>query len=212
MKKLLFLLLLIKVVFLWGQGGQAEYKFELYNLRFELREPVKNNTSSNVTLTLKYEDNSEEQIYYRSITEEEHDEWDWNLNPPIIRSKKPVSIRVSGFVNFRSGTDANYDVTNGLTTCLLQNFSVASNSPRMSEITFKTRVTPVHTLVSLTDTGSTNTFLPSDDMKHRYCCTLIIYLPMLFLMSGKLQVQHHLRQPRLIRISISAMPGHILSF
>lgn len=168
MKKILLLLLLIKIAFLWGQGGQAEYKFELYNLRFEIREPVKNNTSSNVTLTLKYEDNSEEQIYYRSITEEEHDEWDWNLNPPIIRSKKPVSIRVSGFVNFRSGTDANYDVTNGLTTCPLQNFSVASNSPRMSEITFKTRVTPVHTLVSLTDTGSTNTFLPSDDKINLY--------------------------------------------
>lgn len=155
--------MIINAAFLWGQGGQAEYKFELYNLRFEIREPVKNNTSSNVTLTLKYEDNSEEQIYYRSITEEEHDEWDWNLNPPITRSKKPVSIRVSGFVNFRSGTDANYDVTNGLTTCPLQNFSVASNSPRMSEITFKTRVTPVHTLVSLTNTGSANTFLPSDD-------------------------------------------------
>lgn len=168
MKKILFLLLLIKVAFLWGQGGPAEYKFELYNLRFEIREPVKNNTSSNVTLTLKYEDNSEEQIYYRSITEEEHDEWDWNLNPSIIRSKKPVSIRVSGFVNFRSGTDANYDVANGLTTCPLQSFSVASNSSRMSEITFKTRVTPVHTLVSLTDTGSTNTFLPSDDKINLY--------------------------------------------
>ncbi|AZA74935.1 T9SS type A sorting domain-containing protein [Chryseobacterium indoltheticum] len=168
MKKILFLLLLIKAAFLWGQGGQAEYKFELYNLRFEIREPVKNNTSSNVTLTLKYEDNSEEQIYYRSISEEDHDEWDWNLNPPLIRSKRPVSIRVSGFVNFRSGTDASYDITNSLTICPLQNFSVASNSSRMSEITFKTRVTPVHSLVSLTDTGSTNTFLPSDDKIHFY--------------------------------------------
>lgn len=168
MKKLLFFLLILNTAFLWGQGGQAEYKFELYNLRFEIKEPVKNNTSSNVTLTLKYEDNSEEQIYYRNITEEEHDEWDWNLNPPIIRFKRPVSIRVSGFVNFRSGTDAAYDVTHSLTTCPLQNFSVPSNSPRMSEITFKTRVTPVHTLISVTGTGVANTFLPSDDKVNLY--------------------------------------------
>lgn len=168
MKKNLLLLLLMANLLLWGQGGQAEYKFELYNLRFEILEPVKNNTSSHVALTVRYEDNSEEEIYYRGISEEEHDEWDWNLNPAIIRSKRPVSIRVSGFVNFRSGTDAHYDVTNSLTICPLQNFNVGSNSPRMSEITFKTRVTPVHTLISLTDTGSINTFLPSDDKINLY--------------------------------------------
>lgn len=168
MKKKLLLLLLMANLLLWGQGGQAEYKFELYNLRFEILEPVKNNTSSHVALTVRYEDNSEEEIYYRGISEEEHDEWDWNLNPPIIRSKRPVSIRVSGFVNFRSGTDAHYDVTNNLASCPLQSFVVGSNSPRMSNITFKTRVTPVHTLISLTDTGSINTFLPSDDKINLY--------------------------------------------
>ncbi|MCY0976640.1 SprB repeat-containing protein [Chryseobacterium wangxinyae] len=168
MKKILFLLLIINAALLWGQGGQAEYKFELYNLRFELTDPVKNNTSSHVALTINYDDNSQEEIYYRGISEEEHDEWDWNLNPPIIRSKRPVSIRVSGFVNFRSGTDASYNVTNNLTTCPLQSFSVPSNSPRMSAITFKTRVTPVHTLISVTATGAANTFLPSDDKVNVY--------------------------------------------
>lgn len=170
MKKILFLLLLIKVVFLWGQGGQAEYKFELYNLRFEIKDDVKNTTDSNVTLTIKYEDNSVEEIYYRHISEDDHDEWDWNLNPPITRSKKPISIRTSGFVNFRGtdNDDAHYDVTYNLDACPLQNFTVNSNSSRMSNITFKTRVTPVHTLVSLTDTGSTNTFLPSDDKINLY--------------------------------------------
>lgn len=168
MKKILFLLFILNTAFLWGQGGQAEYKFELYNLRFEIKNPVKNSTSSNVTLTLKYEDNSEEQIYYRHISEEEHDEWDWNLNPPIIRSKKPVSIRTRGFVHFRSGTDAWYDQTDGLNDCNLDNYDVDTHTPRMSHITFKTRITPVHTLISLTDTGTTNTFLPSDDKVNLY--------------------------------------------
>ncbi|PWN59123.1 hypothetical protein C1634_020575 [Chryseobacterium viscerum] len=168
MKRILFLLLIMNAAFLWGQGGQAEYKFELYNLRFEIKNPVKNSTSSNVTLTLKYEDNSEEQIYYRHISEEEHDEWDWNLNPPIIRSKKPVSIRTTGFVHFRSGTDAWYDQTDGLNDCNLDNYDVDTHTPRMSHITFKTRITPVHTLISLTDTGTTNTFLPSDDKVNLY--------------------------------------------
>ena len=98
------------------------YKIELFNLRFEIKDPVKNSTTSNVTLTIRYEDNSEEQIYYRPISEEEHDEWNWNLTSPLIRIKKPISIRTSGFVNFRSGTDAWYNESVELNNCNLNNY------------------------------------------------------------------------------------------
>ncbi len=159
MKKFLLFILVIISGFAFGQ---AQYKVELNNLRFEIKKAVKNSTSSNVTLTLIYEDNSTEELYYRNITEQEHDEWDWNLNPSLITTKKPKAIRTSGFVHFRTGTDAHYDVTYNLNFCNKQGFTVGSNSPRMSDITFNIRITPIHNLKNEIINGLPNTYLPYD--------------------------------------------------
>ncbi|VDH15444.1 Por secretion system C-terminal sorting domain [Algoriella xinjiangensis] len=155
--------LLFTLIILSGFAfGQAQYKVELNNLRFEIKNAVKNSTSSNVTLTLIYEDNSTEEVYYRNITEQEHDEWNWNLNPSLITTKKPKAIRTSGFIHFRTGTDAHYDITSNLKFCNKQDFIVGSNSPRMSDITFNVRISPIHNLKNELINGLPNTYLPYD--------------------------------------------------
>ena len=168
MKKFLLLLLIITNVFLWGQGGQAEYKIELYGLNYSVNAGVKNNTSSHVTITVIYNDNSTEDLYFRPIANNGDNENNWTLSPPQTSSKLPVTAHTEGFVNFRTGTDANYDQYDAINICNENNYNVDTHSPRMTWISYKMKVTPIHTLVSLTDAGATNTVLPSEDKINLY--------------------------------------------
>lgn len=168
MKKFLLLLLIITNVFLWGQGGQAEYKIELYGLNYSVNAGVKNNTSSHVTITVIYNDNSTEDLYFRPIANDGDNENNWTLSPPQTSSKLPVTAHTEGFVNFRTGTDATYDQYDAINICNENNYNVDTHSPRMTWISYKMKVTPVHTLISLTDAGSSNSFLPSDDKVNLY--------------------------------------------
>ncbi|UCA58466.1 SprB repeat-containing protein [Chryseobacterium rhizoplanae] len=168
MKKILLLLLIITNVFLWGQGGQAEYKIELYGLNYSVNAGVKNSTSSHVTITVIYNDNSTEDLYFRPIANNGDNENNWTLSPPQTSSKLPVTAHTEGFVNFRTGTDANYDQYDAINICNENNYNVDTHSPRMTWISYKMKVTPIHTLVSLTDAGATNTVLPSEDKINLY--------------------------------------------
>lgn len=168
MKRILFLLLILNATFLWGQGGQAEYKIELYGLNYSVNAGVKNSTDSHVTITAIYNDNSTEDLYFRHIAEDGDNENSWAMSPPRTSSKLPVTVRTEGFVNFRTGTDANYDQYDAINICNENNYNVDTHSPRMSWISFKMKAMPIHTLISLTDVGSTNTFLPSDDKVNLY--------------------------------------------
>ncbi|BFO65401.1 SprB repeat-containing protein [Chryseobacterium sp. KCF3-3] len=168
MKKFLLLLLITANVFLWGQGGQAEYKIELYGLNYSVNAGVKNNTSSHVTITVIYNDNSTEDLYFRPIANNGDNENNWTLSPPQTSSKLPVTAHTEGFVNFRTGTDANYDQYDAINICNENNYNVDTHSPRMTWISYKMKVTPIHTLVSLTDAGTSNTVLPSEDKINLY--------------------------------------------
>lgn len=168
MKKILFLLLIITNAFLWGQGGQAEYKIELYGLNYSVNAGVKNSTTSHVLIEVVYSDNSKETLYYRDIDRKGDNENNWGMNPPRISSKLPISIHTEGFVNFRTGTDAEYDQYDAINICNETNYNVDTHTPRMSWISFKMKAMPIHTLVSLTDAGTPNTFLPSDDKVNLY--------------------------------------------
>lgn len=168
MKKILFLLFIITGSFLFGQGGQAEYKIELTNLSYSVNAGVKNSTSSHVTITVFYDDNSSEDLYNRGIAQNGDNENNWLLNPPVKSTKLPVKIRTEGFVNFRTGTDAGFDRTEIINICNQNIYDIDSNSPRMSHITFKLKTTPIHSLLSLTNSGNANTLLPSDEKVNFY--------------------------------------------
>lgn len=169
MKKNLLMLLIITNVFLWGQGGQAEYKIELNNLSYELTAGIKNNTDdTHVSVEIVYSDGSRENLYLRYFNDQDDDVYGWNLNPPLVTSKKPVAVRSSGYVNFRTGTDAEFDQTTTISFCNVMGMNINTNSPRMSALTYNLKITPIHTLVSLTDAGSTNTVLPSEDKINLY--------------------------------------------
>lgn len=169
MKKFLFLLLVTANTFLWGQGGQAEYKIELNNLSYELTAGIKNDSDdTHVSVEIVYSDGSRESLYLRYFNDEDDDVFGWNLNPPLITSKKPVAVRSSGYVNFRTGTDAEFDQTTNISYCNVMGMNISTNSPRMSPLTYNLKITPIHTLVSLTDTGATNTVLPSEDKINLY--------------------------------------------
>lgn len=171
MKKILLLLLIMFHVFLWGQGGQAEYKVELNNLSYELTAGIKNGTDdTHVSVEIIYSDGSRESLYLRYFNDEDDDVYGWNLNPPLITSKKPVAVRSSGYVNFRTGTDAEFDQTNNVSYCNVMGLNINTNSPRMSALTYNLKITPVHTLISenLPGTSQPNTILPSDDKVNLY--------------------------------------------
>jgi len=169
MKKILLLLLFMANFLLWGQGGQAEYKIELYNLSYELTAGIPNDADDTfVSVEIVYSDGSRETLYLRYFNDQDDDVFGWNLNPPLIANKKPVAVRSSGHVDFRTGTDANFDVTTNISYCNTMGLNINTNSPRMSALTYNLKITPIHTFVSLANSGSVNTLLPSDDKINLY--------------------------------------------
>ena len=138
-------------------SNAQSYNVELTNLSFRVIDGVKNNTTSHLLIELVMADNSKRQLYFRHLGESGDNENDWWLNPPMTVSQLPVAVRSSGFVNFRSGTDADYDQTNGISICNVNGISVPSGTPRMTSITFNVKFTPILSL------SSNSTLLPDND-------------------------------------------------
>ncbi len=157
MKKILLLLLVFCCANIFAQDL---YQFHLNNLNYHIVKGVKNKTSSNVTIKIILEDGSQQDVYYRHIGDRRDDENNWNLSSPILNNRRPISIRINGFVNFRTGSDAEFDETHTLKSCGQQSFNVDPHTVRMSWISFNTRVTPIHALSAERINSSSNMYLP----------------------------------------------------
>lgn len=142
-------------------SAQDLYNFELNNLHYVVKKGVKNTTKhSNVTIKIRFKNGEEKIIYRRPIRSRGDKEEGWRY-PSFSVFSRPVTIQVSGFVNFRTGTDAEFNEALVIKSCGDQYFDIDSRSPRMSSVRFFIKITPLHTLASekLRDTIS-NTYLP----------------------------------------------------
>ncbi|WP_264536973.1 T9SS type A sorting domain-containing protein [Flavobacterium sp. N1736] len=144
MKK--FYLLIILLVSGFG-FAQVNYTIKISNLTYRINEGVKNRTSSNIRVTVHYQNGTSANAYARDIDNEGENENNKNL-PDLYSASKPISIECFAFVNFRSGTDANSSkYANVDTYCPTGSFN-QGYSPRMTNITFnysieaKINVTP----------------------------------------------------------------------
>jgi len=136
------------------------YKIQLTELNYHVRKGVKNRTSSYISIKLFYEDGNYSDLYLARLTRNSRGN---NYFSDIVQTnKKPVSVQVKGFVNFRTGSDAHYDDTKPLNLCLNQYFEIDTKSPRMTNITFRINITPSLTLKSISTSGKNNSYLPID--------------------------------------------------
>ncbi len=122
--------------------AQEKYKIQLYDLNYRINNGVKNNTSSNISITIKYEDGTQKILYKRDINNNGDQEISWKTNS-FISFTKPISIECYAFVNFRTGTDANGTKKINLTNNTSEQQFNESYSPRMTNIKFKYRVEPI---------------------------------------------------------------------
>lgn len=116
--------------------AQVNYTIKITNLTYRINEGVKNRTSSNIRITIHYQNGTSANAYARDIDNEGDNEN--NITLANVNSfSKPVSIECYAFVNFRSGTDANSSkYANVNTYCPSGSFN-QGYSPRMTHITFK---------------------------------------------------------------------------
>jgi len=161
MKKNLLLLFILSGIFLWGQGGQAEYKIDLNNLTYNIYRNVKNQTSSHVELRVYYADGSYDMMYYSPLGD---NSTQTNYNWSTVSTKKPTNVWYDIFVNFSSTTNINEVLNFSLSTCpsAANVFQKAYDGMNMH---YQYNVTPVHTLISetLPGTNQPNTILPTED-------------------------------------------------
>ncbi|WP_207515169.1 T9SS type A sorting domain-containing protein [Longitalea luteola] len=154
MRKFLFILSLLTA----GYAAKAQnYTVDLTGLTFEVKEGVKNNTSSHLNIDLILENGSTLRLYSRHLGEEGDRENGWRLAQPVTVSSRPVEMHTEGFVNFRSGTDADYDIKSDIDFCSSNYLDIPSGSPRMTSIRYTVKVTP---LLSI---SANSTILPDND-------------------------------------------------
>jgi len=129
-----FYLLIILLVSGFG-FAQVNYTIKIKNLTYRINEGVKNSTSSNIRITIHYQNGTSADAYRRDIDNNGDNENNLTLSD-VTSFSKPVSIECFAFVNFRSGTDANSSkYANVDTYCPSGSFD-QSYSPRMTHITF----------------------------------------------------------------------------
>ncbi|OXG00770.1 putative secreted protein (Por secretion system target) [Flavobacterium araucananum] len=137
-----FYLLIILLVSGFGFAQQQKYIIKISNLNYSINAGVKNRTSSNIRITVRYKDGSSSDAYTRDIRNNGDKEANLDI-AAFNRNSKPVSIECYAFVNFRTGTDANSTVSKSVDSfCPSGSFS-GSYSPRMSNITFTYKIDPV---------------------------------------------------------------------
>lgn len=160
MKKYFFIVLLFVSSVGWGQ----KYKIEFFNFTYEVHEPAKNSTGSHVEIAIVLEDGSKRPVYYESLDDGSHED-NWQLNPPIIASKLPTSVYIDGFVNFRTGSDANNfkNLYKAITLCNKNDYDIDPGSPRMSHFWFSVKATPILSISSKSLNGLPNNLLPDND-------------------------------------------------
>ncbi|RLJ33280.1 putative secreted protein (Por secretion system target) [Chryseobacterium sp. 7] len=180
MKKILLLLLTIFHVFLWGQGGQAEYKVEFKNFNAVITHNIQNNSSnSEMHIFMYYEDGSRDEIFYKQLLNDNPGNSTYNYSNIYTTPKKPVGIRYYMFINWikqSSNTEVHegdYFRTTDICTPIhvVEYFPNAENSDHFDPpFNYDLRFLPVHTLISenLPGTSQPNTILPSDDKVNLY--------------------------------------------
>jgi hypothetical protein len=112
------------------------YTVDLYDLTYEVNQTVKNGTSSHLNIDLLLEDGTVISLYQRNLTQKGDQENGWRLSGPIPVNSLPVRLHTYGFVNFRTGTDAQYDQYTDLGTSSVNDVYVPVGSPRMTPITY----------------------------------------------------------------------------
>lgn len=176
MKKILFLLLLIKVVFLWGQGGQAEYKIEFTNFYAALSQNIQSGSdNSQIHVYVYYEDGSRDEVFYKHLFHDDSNNPTHNFSNIYVKNKKPVGVRYNIFINWISQS-SHTEVNEGnffRTTSICSPIHVEeyfSNSHFNPPFKYDLKFLPVHTLISevIPSTTQQNTFLPSDDKINLY--------------------------------------------
>src|SRR5690606_687335 len=110
---LLILLLFGGVLNLYSQSW---YEITFNDLQYRVSRNVANSTSSNLRITLYYNDGSEDELYYRPIGDDAWED-DYDLDP-IWRQKMPSHILVHMFVHFRPASDVHLDEILPLNGCL----------------------------------------------------------------------------------------------
>lgn len=139
MKKFYLLVILLICGFGFAQGTQ--YVIKISNLSYSINRGVKNNTSSNIRISVRFKDGTKSDLYYRDIRNNGDKEVNLDV-ASIVRSSKPVAIDCYAFVNFRSGSDANGTISRNVDMfCPSGSFS-GNYSPRMSNITFNYKIEP----------------------------------------------------------------------
>ncbi|HEX6427763.1 MAG TPA: hypothetical protein VF008_08765 [Niastella sp.] len=113
------------------------YTVDLYDLTYKVNEAVKNGTNSHLKIDLVLENGNVISIYNRDLRQQGDQENGWRLIQPLTVSSLPVRLRTSGYVNFRSGTDADYDQYNDVGIGSVNDIYVSTHSPRMTAITYK---------------------------------------------------------------------------
>ncbi|MEP6805647.1 MAG: hypothetical protein ABI892_14060, partial [Flavobacterium sp.] len=177
-----FYLLIILLVSGFGFAQVPQYIIKVSNINYSINAGVKNRTSSNIRITLRYKDGSSANAYVRDIRN--NGDREVNLNVGDLTSfSKPVSIECYVFVNFRSGTDANSTISKSVDSfCPSGSFS-GSYSPRMSNVTFNYKIEPVFSVtrspvidnILPTHSKKTITATPGyDDYYYRWQYTLAI--------------------------------------
>lgn len=157
MKKFYVLIFLLVSGFTFAQ---VNYVIKIKNLTYRINEGVKNRTSSNIRITVHYQNGTSANAYARDIDNEGDNENNITL-ANVNSSSKPVSIECYAFVNFRTGTDANSSkYANVNTYCPSGSFN-QSYSPRMTPITFNYTI---EAKINVTPPGADN-ILPTHTKK-----------------------------------------------
>jgi len=150
MKNIYLLMLLLVSSFGFGQDQGPMYYTSISNLSYSINKGVKNSTSSNIRITVRYEDGSSKNAYVRNIENNGDNENNLTLEP-LSYSSKPISIECYAFVNFRTGTDANGTKTINVNNYCANGSFDGDYSPRMSHITFKYKIEQVINVNPSTD-------------------------------------------------------------
>lgn len=168
MKKFYLLIVLLFGCWVLGQVGVTPqqkidntYQFEFKDLQFTLSNRAQNGSkNSHISLFVKYEDGSEEQIYHRRIfVTQNNNETGFTLTP-IITKKNPKQIIVRSFINWPSGPNTEVDFPIEITTCGLQLYNKTFEPRHVHGFQFYYRKIPLHTIKADLVNGLTNTYLP----------------------------------------------------
>lgn len=172
MKKLLLFTLIILSGFAFGQNPEVDnYKFEFYDLKYRLTNNAANGSrNSHISFFIKYENNTEENIYRRRIFNRPVNNENGEINqdvflikPPFYSKNKITSVRLNSFINWSGRSDrTNIDRLFNVSTC--SNFIFNEEIDReIKDFQFKFRQTPLHTLKNELINGLPNTYLPYEN-------------------------------------------------